>query len=264
MPSFRAVCKFIVFILWSFLVIPPQIIILLFHKGSFAYFLPHIWHKGVCRIFGLKVILEGTPVRDKQTIYVGNHMSYFDIIVIGSILQGSFVSKAEATEIPVFGLLPRLQQTAFISRSKTDAEETRGALNKMVTEGKSLIIFPEGTSTDGREVLPFKSSLFALALRDTHTDMLVQPFTIIMEEVDGRPITTQQDRDLYAWHLHMTIEMPPHLWLFAKSSGATIRIKFHVPFHSSEHADRKALAKLCHDSVSKGLGPQPEIVQAAE
>ncbi|MCB1784211.1 MAG: 1-acyl-sn-glycerol-3-phosphate acyltransferase [Alphaproteobacteria bacterium] len=228
---------------------------MIFSKGAAAYFLPHLWEKGVCRIFGIKVRVVGDTHRAGQTIFAANHISYLDIPVLGGIIRGaSFVAKADVAGWPVFGFLARLQQTAFISRAREDARRETNALRTMLEAGKSLIIFPEGTSTDGREVLAFKSSMFSIALIENRAvPLYIQPITLQVIESDGRVPETQDQRDIYAWHRDMDTELPTHLWGFAKARGAIIELVFHDPILVAGDMDRKTLAKACHDAVSNGL-----------
>jgi 1-acyl-sn-glycerol-3-phosphate acyltransferase len=228
---------------------------LLFDRGPKSYILPHFWQWGVSKIFGLKIICEGTPYTDSQTLYISNHISYLDIPAIGSILKASFVAKEELEKWPVFGYFSKMQQTAFISRNPAHAAKEKNSLENMLKEGKSLILFPEGTSSDGTSVLPFKTSLFILALKNpTGRALPVQPVTLSIIEVDGKKPDTQKTRDIYAWHGDMTLG--PHLLKFARGKGATIKIVFHPVIHSSEIGDRKVLAKMCHDDITKGMAPE--------
>lgn len=253
MRELRAIIKFVLFLLWSALLVPPQIIVLAVHRGPHAYTLPYIWERGVCRIFGLKVSVKGTPNTEKQTIFMANHLSYLDIPVIASILKASFVAKADVAGWPVFGFLSRMQQTAFIERSRQHISAQRYTLQNMLKDGKSLIIFPEGTSTDGRDVMPFKTSLFSIAQvgGKDNIPLEVQPITLRLLAADGQKADTDVVRDLYAWHGDMT--MAPHLWAFAKSSGAKIELVFHAPYSAATINDRKILAKKCHEDVLDGL-----------
>ena len=250
MKNIIAAFKFFLFILLCLIIVPLQLLLMLLHKGQGAYILPQIWHKCVCAIFKIKIKIIGSPYTNSQTKYVSNHISYLDIPVMASILRASFVAKKDVASWPVFGMLSKLQQTAFISRDRADAKQARNALDNMLDAGKSLIIFPEGTSTDGKEVLPFKSSLFSIALKENLPDLLVQPITIKMESVDGREIKTQEDRDLYSWHINMDTPLGEHLWHFAKNSGAEISLNFHPPIKAHDYEDRKTLAKACHKAVS--------------
>ena len=215
MAYFRLVYKFILFLLISAFVIPTMTVWLLIDRGPRSYILPHFWQWGVSKIFNIKVKIIGKPHTDEQMLYISNHISYLDIPAIGSVLRASFVAKEDLASWPVFGYFSKMQQTAFISRNPAHAEKEKNSLGNMLKEGKSLIIFPEGTSTDGQNVLPFKSSLFALALNNpTGHSLPIQPISVKILEIENEPVETQTQRDLYAWHGDMTLG--PHLINFAK------------------------------------------------
>ena len=144
MNNIIAAFKFFLFVLLCLIIVPLQLLVLLFHKGNGAYILTYFWQKSVCAIFRIKVKVIGTPFTDSQTIHVSNHISYLDIPVMASILRASFVAKKDVASWPVFGMLSKLQQTAFISRDRSDAKQARYALDNMLDEGKSLIVFHEG------------------------------------------------------------------------------------------------------------------------
>jgi len=253
MRTFVALIKILAFFVLSLFIVPTQLLVLCFTKGPAAYILPQLWHKGVCFIFRIKVQILGTPTKKTQTLYVSNHLSYLDIPAIATAIKASFVAKKDVASWPVFGFLSKLQQTAFIERSRGAAAKEAGALDTMLSAGKSLIVFPEGTSTDGQSVLPFKSSLFSLALKDTEKPLQIQPFSIQVLRVNGELPTTQELRDIYAWHRDMDTELPAHLWLFAKSRGAQLVLNFQPVIVSSTFKDRKTLAKHCHEAVSNGV-----------
>tara|TARA_B100001989_G_C24547413_1_gene471897 strand:+ start:886 stop:1665 length:780 start_codon:yes stop_codon:yes gene_type:complete len=252
-----ACLKFLAFIFLCLIVTPIQLVVLAFTKGPNAYIIPHLWHKAVCMIFRIKIRCTGKPERNDQVIFIGNHISYLDISVIASILQNaSFVAKKDVEGWAVFGFLSKLQQTAFISRSKEDAAKEKLALDTMLYNGKNLIIFPEGTSTDGKEVLPFKSSLFAICFKENLKNIKLQPFTLQMISTNGQKISSQEDRDIYSWHINMDTPLEQHLWAFAKSKGAEISLVFHPAINAHDYSNRKTLAKTCHDAVSKELEKQ--------
>ncbi|PJB71637.1 MAG: 1-acyl-sn-glycerol-3-phosphate acyltransferase [Alphaproteobacteria bacterium CG_4_9_14_3_um_filter_47_13] len=250
MGHFRAILKFGQFFFWCAVLIPVQITITTFSRRQAAYILPHFFHKRVCRIFQINVETTGAPLEKGQFLYIGNHISYLDISVITAVLPVSFVAKQEVANWPFFGLLAKLQQTAFIDRARHASKKGRTALQDRLKDGKSLVLFPEGTSSDGKTILPFKSTLFSI-LDKGESDLLVHPFTIELLEVNGHSIQSQQDRDLYAWHGDMTLI--PHFWDFARSHGAKVKLHFHTPFRVKESDNRKDLAKLCHNIVAQGL-----------
>ena len=85
--------KAFLFFTWCAVMVPPQALIMAVHRGRFSYLFPQLWHKGTCALFGLTVIVDGTPVTNRQTLFIANHVSYLDIPVMGSILQASFIAK---------------------------------------------------------------------------------------------------------------------------------------------------------------------------
>lgn len=257
MKTLRALLRLFFFALLSLVIVAAQTLILPFHRGRASYILPRLWAKGTRHIFGLKIICEGTPATARQTIYVSNHLSYLDIPVLGSFVLGSFIARGDLSGWPVFGYMARMQQTIFISRKREDAAKGKAQLEEVLAEEKNIIIFAEGTSSDGSAVLPFKSSLFSLALDNpTGTPLMVQPVTIALQSVADRPASTSSVRDLYAWHSDMTLG--PHIWKFARLKGAVIRLTFHPPRDAATYDNRKTLCQDCYQDVVTGLElPEP-------
>jgi 1-acyl-sn-glycerol-3-phosphate acyltransferase len=248
--SVKAVLKILAIALWTIPLVSLQAILLPFYKGQFAYVIPKFWHKGICFILGLKVEIIGEPVQNKQIIYISNHLSYLDIPVIGAFLKASFIAKEDIASWPVIGYLASVQQTAFISRSSRQAKKVANALDSMVQEGKSLILFPEGTSSAGTTVLPFKSSLFSLAQPKNMSPLSIQPFILELIEVDKNAVT-EISRDLYSWYGDM--DFGPHIWDFLKTKGAKIRLNFLPPIYPTDNQDRKDLCMLVENQISSGL-----------
>lgn len=252
MRSVIGAARLLIFLLSAVVTIAYQSIVLFFTKGRFAYIYPRAYHAFLCRLFGIKIIVEGAIETEGRIVYAGNHISYLDIEVIGSVLTGSFVAKKEVENWPIFGILGKMQRTLYISRSPKDAQRATGAMLERLEENIPLIIFPEGTSSDGTNILPFKTSFFEILL---NKDIKVQPFTISIMEVDGKTTIDAAIRDRYAWYGDMTLE--PHLWAFAKGRGAIIKVTLQKPILSSEFNDRKLLSAACHVGVVKGLDLSP-------
>ncbi len=250
MTSFIAIFKITLMMIWTIPLVTLQMIVLPFHKGDKAYSVPRFWHKGICAIMGLKTEIRGTPVSGRQIIYISNHLSYLDIPVIGSILKASFIAKEDIAHWPVIGFLAKVQQTAFISRNSAKAKTVANALDKMVKDGKSLILFPEGTSTVGTSVLPFKSSLFSLAQPKDMAPVSIQPFVLELIDANGEALTPKT-RDYYAWYGDM--DFSPHIWIFLQTRGATVRLTFLDVITPEAGQDRKDLCKLIETKISSGL-----------
>ncbi|MDZ7292350.1 MAG: 1-acyl-sn-glycerol-3-phosphate acyltransferase [candidate division KSB1 bacterium] len=123
----------------------------------------HIWARTVARILGLQINVKGRPPQPPFYL-VSNHLSYVDIIVYFTQVHCIFVAKAELAHWPVFGWLAKSGNTLFIDRSnKKDIPRVNALIEKAMHESDGIIIFPEGTSTKGSEVLPFKSPLLEYA-----------------------------------------------------------------------------------------------------
>ncbi len=245
MATAQAFSKVAGFMLLTLTLIPFQALVCAFGHGRTLFWIPSAYHKTLCLLFGIRVRAVGMPVRDPPVLYVSNHLSYLDILVLSSLLPTSFVAKKEVRDWPFFGLLARLQKTVFIDRSRAAARKAGGQVQEGLEDGRALVLFPEGTSSDGRNVLPFRSSLFAVI--DAFPEALVQPVTVCLEG----PVTRAQ-RDLYAWYGDM--DLIPHLWAFAKGPGARVRIVFHPPLsRQALGTDRKEWARAAHKAVEKGL-----------
>lgn len=254
MTALKVYTKFFLFLVVSFLITLTQGPVILFTKGPLSFVLPIFCHLGMRKVAQIKLDIHGKPVHGRQVIYACNHISYLDIPVIGSLVRGAFIAKSEVADWGLFGFLARLGQTVFISRAREDAEKVKSQIVTMIDQKKSLILFAEGTSTDGTSVLPFKSSLFGLLL-ERPDNILVQPVTIDLLSVDGKTLPPGPSplRDRYAWHRDMTIEMTDHLKAFFAGSGARLRVTFHEPLKASCFTDRKVLALACQEAVAKGL-----------
>jgi 1-acyl-sn-glycerol-3-phosphate acyltransferase len=253
MRSFISFLKLSIFILWSFLIVIPLIINgFILSKSKKFHFTPGLYHRVTCLIYGIKTQIKGIPNTSDHVVFVGNHLSYIDIPVIGSRLPATFIAKADVRKWPIFGLLSMLAQTIFIERSREAAQKCITDIKTALKKNRSLILFPEGTSTQGVDVLPFKSSIFDLFLQqDLKEKLLIQPFTISVQSIDNKQITSTRDLDTYAWHGEMT--MLPHLWAIGKSKGAKILLTFHKPRAASHYDNRKLFAKDCQQDVAEGL-----------
>ncbi|MFA7276505.1 MAG: lysophospholipid acyltransferase family protein [Pseudobdellovibrionaceae bacterium] len=250
MPALIAVLKIALILLWTLPLLIIQLVIFNLTKGDASYIIPRLWHKGVCKIIGITMEVVGEPVEGTQLIYVSNHLSYLDIPVIGAVLKASFVAKEDIAGWPVIGYLARIQQTAFISRSSAKAKKVAGALDDMLKAGKSLVLFPEGTSSPGTEVLPFKSSLFSLALPKEGGAIPIQPFVVDLIRVNGHTPTIAE-RDLYAWYADM--DFAPHIWEFMQNKGATVRLTFLPVATPQADTDRKSLCRVVEDHIATHL-----------
>lgn len=248
--SLRGAGKLGLYLTLCLILIPVQYAVLLFARGRGVYMIPIFFHRTSVWIFGLRITVRGAPASSagRQVLFAGNHLSYLDIPVLGSLIPASFIARKDVAGWPLFGTLARLQRTVFMDRARTAAHREKETLGRRIGEGHDLILFAEGTSSDGRGVLPFKSSLFALAAQQD-ANFLIQPFSIILQDIE-----TQEKRDTYAWYADMTLA--PHLWTFAKGHGARVAVIFHPPIDTRDVSCRKDVARLAHAASAQGVATE--------
>ena len=209
--------------------------------------LPHYFHHGVQKIFGLDVTQSGEPSQLKPTLFVSNHISYLDIFVLGHI-RAYFIAKSEVANWPVLGQLARFQNTLFIERKAGRAQNQLATLREHLSAGQSLILFPEGTSTDGVHVEPFKSSLFESArVEEGDTPVAIQPITVVYTHQAGRKMN-QEVRDNYAWYA--TMPFTPHFFNLFSLKKVAVKLHFHPVVYLEQFESRKACAEHCYTVVA--------------
>lgn len=237
-----------IYLAWTLLLMPVQGIGLLLRR-RWAAALPRIYHRCCCRILGFDVRRIGEPVSARPALFASNHISYADITVLGSLIPGSFVAKSEIAGWPFFGWLAKLQRSVFVDRQVRSTAQQRDAIAERLAAGDALILFPEGTSSDGTLVMPFKSALFSVVF-NRDRPIAVQPVSIAYTRLDGLPIGRRL-RPFFAWYGDM--DLAPHLWRLLGLGKVEAVVEFHPPVMVADFASRKALADFCHQRVSRGV-----------
>lgn len=205
------------------------------------------------QVFGLKVHRIGTPLQGRGAV-VSNHVSWLDIIVQNAGHRVAFVSKAEVARWPVIGWLARLTGTVFIRRDRRDAVQQQALLGRELAAGRRLLLFPEGTSSDGQRVLPFKSTLFGVFYSDPQLrETAIQPVSIVYDAPAG------EDQRFYGWW--GDLNLAPHLLqVLAQPRQGEVTVRYHTPVAVSDFEERKALAHALENAVRRGM---PEDAQKA-
>lgn len=239
------------YLAWTMTLVPLQLVAMAV-RSPLAKRIPRLYHRGCARLLGFRLEVHGTMATGSPVLFVSNHSSYLDITVLGALITGSFVAKSEVSGWPLFGFLAKLQRTVFIERRvRSDAGRQRDELSARLQAGDSLILFPEGTSSDGNRTLPFKTALFAVASqRIDGRPLVVQPVSVTATKLDGIPLGIGF-RPLYAWYGDM--DLAPHLWRAFTVGKMTIEVEFHPPVTVETVSSRKALAEHCHAAVSAGV-----------
>lgn len=189
----------------------------------------------------LKIAVEVQGVFPSRGLLVSNHLSYLDILVYSSLSPCVFVSKKEVRRWPIFGQMAVMAGTVFIDRSRSaDARRVNSEMQNALAKGAVVVLFPEGTSSDGTSVLPFRSALFEGSIG---ADEPVTAAHLRYDVSDGSPQT-----DVAYWG---PMSFLPHLLRLLSRTGVCATIRF-AP-QARKFQDRKAAARETHDLVL-GLG----------
>ncbi|MEM9027924.1 MAG: lysophospholipid acyltransferase family protein [Pseudomonadota bacterium] len=231
---------------------------------------PHWYHRRVCRLLGLRLNIDGAVLPDRPVLLIANHVSWLDIPVLSAVAPLSFVAKQEVGGWPVVGTLARLQRTVFVDRERRrTVGRTAGIISQRLAHGDNILLFAEGTSSDGNRVLPFKTSLFGAvveskggsaqtAARDADGDLrdgasgsashqpVVQTVSLVYTRLHGIPLG-RSDRPLIGWYGDM--DMAPHAWRLLKAGPLDVCIRVGQPVSLAKFSDRKALAQLTEANV---------------
>lgn len=252
--------RLVLYFAWTVTLMPVQLIGLALNR-QWTGSLPVFYHGWCCRILGFKIRVIGTATRTRPVLFVANHVSYTDISILGSIIAGSFVAKAEVAHWPFFGWLAKLQRSVFVDRQTRSTAVQRDAIGRRLAAGDALILFPEGTSGDGNRVLPFKTALFGAAAQANGSPaVIVQPVSIAYSRLDGMPIRRLY-RPYFAWY--GAVDLAPHIWSMVGLGTVEVVVEFHPPTFMSDCGSRKALAAYCYARIAGGLAgalfgrPQP-------
>lgn len=212
-------------------------------------YLPILFHRGLARALGVRIRCHGRrPAKARPVLYVANHLSWVDIPVLGARLNASFVAKSEVAGWGPVGWLASFARTVYVARgARTRAAAQADELAQRLRAGGSLILFPEGTNSDGTTVLPFKTALFAVI--GSVPGLMVQPLSLAYTRVNGLPVTRRQLPDI-AWV--GDTQLAPHALGFSGLGRVTAEIMFHDPIDPADFPDRKALARHCHALILNG------------
>ncbi len=198
------------------------------------------------KIIGLPVSIQGAPM-PYAGVVVANHSSWLDVLTLNVCQKVFFVAKSEVKSWPAIGSMARVVGTVFIRRKRADAKRQHDLFLDHAKRSHKLLFFPEGTSTDGRHVLPFRSSLFQAFFADDLIDLMwVQPVTVLYLAPPGKRA------DFYGWWGEM--ELVEHMvHLLSQPQQGAVRVVFHAPVRVRDFADRKTLTQAVYKTVADGM-----------
>lgn len=210
------------------LILFPIHLLLLWLGHPWRNRLPRYWHRFALRMIGFRVHVHGKAETSRPLMIAANHASWLDILVLASVVDATFVAKAEVRDWPVFGPLARLQRSIFIKRE--ERRQTREQADEMalrLNAGETVVLFPEGTTTDGNRLGEIKSSLFAAAASAAHFApegvVHVQPVALAYTRIHGMAMG-HYHRPVAAWPGN--VELMPHLLGVLKTGAFDVDVRF--------------------------------------
>jgi 1-acyl-sn-glycerol-3-phosphate acyltransferase len=222
----------------------------LLHYRKGQRLVPRVYHSIMRGLLRLNISVKGSPASHQPLCLVSNHTSWLDIIVISSFLPVVFVAKQEVAAWPFFGWLAQLQRSIFVNREKR--HQVRHAIDRIadaLVAGEIIGIFPEGTSTDGTDVVPFRSALIGAVHETLRRDarlpaIFIQPVSVTY---------VGPNRRLAIWALEDEIPFFAHLLQVASLRRIDVALTWEVPVQADMNSDRKVLAKRLEETVRRSV-----------
>ncbi len=244
------------FLVLAILLAPVPLIFGRIRHRKLAIFFTRIWSQWNAVVLGIKVKLKNGDLIEKGQNYfiIGNHLSYLDVILIGCKKAGLFVGKKEVRYWPLLGQLAWLAGTIFVDRSKKGPTADRpyiGQIAKYLRQDLTILVFPEGTSSNGENVLPFKKTIFSSPIL---AETPILPVTIRYVSVNKEPFGPD-NRDLVTWHSDMTFV--DHFWGVLNLRGFEVEIVINPPIFEKPLDENnvlpqaKVLSEKVHDIIEK-------------
>lgn len=207
---------------------------------------PVLFHRLACRLLGVRITTLGRRVNEQPLLIVANHVSWLDISVITTVAPVVFVAKREVAQWPVVGLLARMQRSIFVDRTRRhETRKVNGEIARRLAEGDLVVLFAEGTSSDGNRVLAFRTALLgaardALAEASGAGQVWIQPLSIAYTSMLGLPLG-RAGRHAVAWYGRAALW--PHLRRLAARGAIDVVVNWGEPVAYDERSDRKAVAR---------------------
>jgi 1-acyl-sn-glycerol-3-phosphate acyltransferase len=227
------------------------------------------YYRVLCALLRIRVRVVGQPTRARAVLYVSNHVSWVDIVAIGSVMPVAFVAKREVESWPLVGITAKMQRTVFVDRHRRhQAAEAVNEIVKRLASGTSVVLFAEGTSSDGNRVLPFRSALLGAVERaaaQERADILIQPMSISYTNLHGIPMG-RQHRPLVAWY--GDLDFMPHIREFIARGAVDAVVSYGEQVAVDGTVDRKAMTRQLEGAVRRltvaALNGRPLGLRAAE
>jgi 1-acyl-sn-glycerol-3-phosphate acyltransferase len=216
-------------------------------RGQVLARITQAWARALLWLLGLQVESAGA-MPTGHFLLVANHQSYLDILIVAARFPAQFVAKCEVSRWPLLGWLAASGGTIFIERESTASSvQCVYRVCRALRAGASIHVFPEGTTSNGTRVLPFKPLLLAAAVR---TGTPVLPLTIKFTGVNGTPLD-DETRDVLCWHGAM--DFARHFWRLLAVSKATAQLVIHQPLAVTRKDSARGLTQTVQSQIADEL-----------
>ncbi len=250
MNRLRLIVRLVIAAVWTLVLLPFQLAGLLLYL-PLARHVPVLYHRGLLRIFGVHMTVRGEISRSRPLMIVANHVSWLDIVVLSATAPVSFVAKAEMASWPIFGQLAWLQRTIFVKReNRRESAKQANDIADRLNQNDTMVLFPEGTTTDGHGLSPFKTSLFE-AVRfaisaSSQTQAALQPVAIRYTRLHGMPLGRQ-------WMQHVAwpgeVGLTEHFGPLVGTGALDVDVIFGEPILMDRTSNRKQIAALARERI---------------
>ena len=251
----RLLRRLLLIVVWTLPCIPLQALFVAL-PGRINERFARVYWAVMCGIIGIGIRVVGTAARQggdgRPVVYVATHSSWLDVPVLGARLRASFIAKEEIGRWPVVNWIAALGRTVYVRRKRTSTVRERDEMRRRLARGDDLILFPEGTTSDGSRVLPFRSAFLSIAevpvLADGRT-ALVQPVSLVYDRIAGLP-AGRASRALFGWVGDQ--DLASHFVRLAQSRGLRATILLHPPLDPAGFGSRKALTEAVWRIAAEG------------
>lgn len=206
------------------------------------------YYRVLAALLRIRVRIVGTPVHDRAALFVSNHVSWVDIVAIGSLQPVAFVAKSEVAKWPLVGITAKMQRTVFVNRTRRhQAADAVAQIVDRLKGGTPVVLFAEGTSSDGNRVLPFRSALLGVVeaaaahgngLGGEPGQILIQPMSICYTTQHGIAMNRHQ-RPLVAWY--GDLDFMPHIKALIERGAVDAVVSYGEPVPADGGISRKEL-----------------------
>jgi 1-acyl-sn-glycerol-3-phosphate acyltransferase len=250
---FRTLFFIFIFVPLLIVIVPIQFVIT--RLGLYWSGLPLFFHKVGCVFLGIRVKTIGEPLHNRPTLLLSNHISWTDIIAIGSVADVTFVAKTGVRNTFFVGFMSSLQRTLFVDyHSRRDARRTSQEMAKRLSSNSAVLLFAEGHRDLGTHVQPFRSALVGAAQAAMEEggakDVAIQPVTIAYTHLQGLPVSRNERSGISGMNARGFKAVVANL---LTSGMKDVTIAFGAPIPLGPDTDRKVVTKLAENQVRRML-----------